>query len=68
VNRFRACPTAVAKPFNSGSNKTSLTPKLPNANSEIAQRMRISKRTVEDYMTTAFAHLRKFRKEILGVE
>ncbi|HRE65758.1 MAG TPA: sigma-70 family RNA polymerase sigma factor [Cyclobacteriaceae bacterium] len=37
-------------------------------NSEIAQRMRISKRTVEDYMTTAFAHLRKFRKEILGVE
>jgi len=37
-------------------------------NSEIAQRMHISKRTVEDYMTTAFAHLRKFRKEILRAE
>lgn len=37
-------------------------------NSEIAQRMHISKRTVEDYMTTAFAHLRKLRKEILGTE
>ncbi|NOS93026.1 MAG: RNA polymerase sigma-70 factor [Cyclobacteriaceae bacterium] len=37
-------------------------------NSEIAQRMHISKRTVEDYMTTAFAHLRKSRKEILGTE
>jgi RNA polymerase sigma-70 factor (family 1) len=37
-------------------------------NSEIAERMHVSKRTVEDYMTTAFAHLRKFRKEILGAE
>ncbi|HNP94085.1 MAG TPA: RNA polymerase sigma-70 factor [Cyclobacteriaceae bacterium] len=37
-------------------------------NTEIAQRMQISKRTVEEYMTTAFAHLRKFRKEILGAE
>jgi RNA polymerase sigma-70 factor (ECF subfamily) len=38
------------------------------SNSEIAQRMHISKRTVEEYMTTAFAHLRKFEKEILGME
>ncbi|NOS93028.1 MAG: hypothetical protein HOP30_13985 [Cyclobacteriaceae bacterium] len=37
-------------------------------NSEIAKRMHISKRTVEDYMTPAFAHLRKSKKEILGVE
>lgn len=38
------------------------------SNSEIAQRMHISKRTVEEYMTTAFAHLRKCEKEILGME
>lgn len=38
------------------------------SNSEIAQRMRISKSTVEDYMKTALAHLRKYKKEILGVE
>ncbi|MBX2894738.1 MAG: RNA polymerase sigma-70 factor [Cyclobacteriaceae bacterium] len=37
-------------------------------NSEIAQRMHISKRTVEDYMSTAFEHLRKFRKDILNTE
>lgn len=37
-------------------------------NSEIAQRLHVSKRTVEDYMTTAFAHLRKFEKKILGTE
>lgn len=38
------------------------------SNTEIAQRMRISKSTVEDYMKTALAHLRKYKKEILGVE
>lgn len=37
-------------------------------NSEIAQRLHVSKRTVEDYISTAYAHLRKFKQEILGAE
>ncbi len=38
------------------------------SNTEIAQRLHISKRTVEDYMTIAFAHLRKYEKRILRTE
>lgn len=35
------------------------------SNTEIAERMHISKRTVESYMTTAFALLRDHRKDLL---
>jgi RNA polymerase sigma-70 factor (family 1) len=36
------------------------------SNGEIAERMNISKKTVEVYMTKAFDHLRNSRKKILG--